>query len=199
MHRVAFDRSYARRSQLVFMKLANTRIFVVVCLLFIASKGNAQKDETEDYELYANQIVCSLAKEMKNEFDLLCIGEGGSMPHDVREMSVKFIAYKRASIEQARELMVKVTERFIDTINAHSKIRPFLREYPVQPFRAEVSISFKKKNNHSYTDGSVAYVLQVRDKICYNKRDPSNPVGLVTLLEELYKEALRIVQSNESE
>jgi len=177
-----------------FTKGTHLNIFIVFLFLFLGSKVNVQKNDSENYEIYANQLVTSFAREMKKEFGLICIGEGGCMPHDVQKMSVEFISYQRATIEQARELEVRVTERFIEAINAHEKIRPFLREYPVQPFRAKVAICFEKKNNHSYEDGSVAYVFQVRNTIVYNKREP-RPVGLVTLFEEPYDDALRIVQS----
>ncbi len=179
------------------MKLANIRIVVIVLCLFMACKVNANNDESENYEFYANQIVNLLAKRMEEEFDLRCVGEGGSMPHDVRTMAVEFIAYRRANVEQARELMVKVTERFIEAINGNSKIRPFLREYPIQPFQAKVSISFTKKNNYPYGDGSISHAFQVKNKIYYDSENSLK--RLVTVFEEPYEEALRIVQSNKSE
>jgi len=169
--------------------------FVALVFLFLGCKVNARENDSGNYEIYANQIVTSFARDMEKEFGLICIGEGGCMPHDVQKMSVEFISYQRATIEQARELEVKVTERFVEAINAYHKIRPFLREYPVQPFRAEVAISFEKKNNHFYEDGSVSRVFQVRNKIFYKKSDSSSPTGFVKLLEEPYDDALRIVQS----
>lgn len=178
-----------------FIMGTHLNFFIVLLFLFLGCKVNAQKSDAENYEVYANQVVSSFASEMEKEFGLICIGEGGGMPRDVEKMSVEFISYQRATIELARELEVKVTERFIEAINAHRKLRPFLREYPVQPFRAEVAISFNKKDNRSYTDGSVSRVFQVRHIIFYKKEDSSSPTGFVKLLEEPYDDALRIVQS----
>src|SRR3989304_10206716 len=123
-------------------------IFLILCM-------SCQKTQTEDdspeYIVFAHEILNTLAHEMEKEYGLHCIGNGGGMPHDVEELSVNFIAYQRASIDEARELEVKVTERFLEIINSHKNIRPFLREYPFTVHRAEVSIAFNRKDNTRYS------------------------------------------------
>ena len=173
---------------------------IKLLLFFFCFSLSAKENTEENYELYANKIVSSFARDMKKELGLVCIGEGGCMPHDVQKMSVDFIAYQRATVEQARELIVQATEKFIKAINANEEIRPFLRSYPiVEPFRAEVTIAFNQKNNRRYTDGSVSYAYQVKNKIFYRKEDPSSPRGLSPLFEETYEDALKIVQSQKKE
>jgi len=170
-------------------------IFLSIISLF----GCQMKEEvpqTEDYEVYVNQIISSFSAEMKKEFGLICWGSGGKMPHDVEEVEVAFICYKHANIEEARELEVKVTEKFIQAINSHEKIRPFLREYPFRADRAQVSIAFEnRKTKLSYFDGSVASVFQVKNKIFY-RADKEGSYVLIPLMDEPYEEALKIV--NES-
>ncbi|MEI6241849.1 MAG: hypothetical protein WCP39_00395 [Chlamydiota bacterium] len=154
-----------------------------------------KKEETVDYEVFVNQIIQSFAKEMEKDFELVCIGNGGKMPHDVEEISVKFIAYRRATIEQARELEVNATETFLRMINAHEKIRPFLREYPFKVNRAEVSIAFRKNDNSAYDDSSVVHVFQVKNRIFYYAEEPNSGTRRI-LLEESYEEAVKIVKEN---
>lgn len=147
------------------------------------------------YEPYVDEIVKSFSQEMKKEFNLICIGDGGSMPRDVETIKVSLVAYRRASIEEARELEVKSTQRLVQLINNHEKIRTYLREYPFTPKRAEVAISFQKKDDSDYTDGSVSYVSQIDNKIYYRRTDPKTE-KLVRIAEETFDEALKLVKGN---
>src|SRR3990172_1282018 len=166
------------------------RLFVAFLLVvFMGCNVNAENLEKEDYEVYVNQIVKEFAQVMKEDSGLRCIGGGGRMPYDVEEMSVEFISYQKATIEQARELEVKATDRLLKIINGHEKIRPFLREYPFKANRAEVAISFRNKDNDFYSDGSIARVTQIRNKIYYRKYSLLTD-QLQLLAEEPYEEAL---------
>lgn len=134
------------------------------------------------------------------------------MPNDVEQISVHFQAYRHATIEEARELFVHVTEKFINKINSHEKIRPFLREYPITSqnadhifswCRAHVCISFQKNNESHYLDGSVAFISQGKGgKIYYSKAElheieyshkVEQEEWLVTFFEEAYEDAQRVV------
>ncbi len=103
---------------------------------------DAKEDESSIYTQYVAEITRAFSKQIKKEFGLECIGSGGEMPFDVEQISIKFAATQRATVEQARELEVKITERFVQIINAHEKIKPFLRETPFPSSRTSVGISF---------------------------------------------------------
>ncbi len=81
-------------------------------------------------------------------------------------------------------------------INAHEKIKPFLRETPFPPYRTNVGISFYQQNYTPYIDGSVAYVSQINGRIYYRAENPDNPYVFKKIKNEPYEEARRIVQSN---
>lgn len=156
---------------------------------------HAEEIKSEDYEVYVNQIVNSFSKDMEKEYNLICIGDGGRMPYDVEEISVKFLAFRKVSIEEARKLEVNCTERLLKAINSNDKIRPFLREYPFKANRAKISISFRNKNNTYHCDGGVDLVFHAKNKIYYRSEDPSTE-QFFSLAEEPYEEALKIVQQN---
>ncbi len=168
-------------------------LLVLALTLLIGCPLNAKKYESPAYTQYVAEITRAFAKQMKKEFDLDCEGSGGCMPYDVEEISIKFAAYQRATVEDARELEVKVTEKFVQAINAHEKIRPFLREYPFPPKRTCVGISFYKPNNSSYMDGSVSYVSQVNSRIYYRAENPQNRYVYKDLKDEPYQEARTVV------
>jgi hypothetical protein len=116
--------------------------------IFITNGCFAMDNEDKDNPPYIEHVVAifrDAAKQIERELGLECIGSGGAMPRDVERIDLDFIAYQRATVEQARELEVKATEKLVKIINAHEKIRPFLREFPSPASRTGVSISFCKK------------------------------------------------------
>ncbi|NGX40129.1 MAG: hypothetical protein KR126chlam1_01470, partial [Chlamydiae bacterium] len=88
--------------------------------------------------------------------------------------------------------VVKITEKFLDEINSNKEVRPFLREYPFEPPRANVSISFWKNGKPDIADGSVVLAFQVKNQICYFCQEEGNPIHTL-LAEEPYEEVLKIV------
>jgi hypothetical protein len=170
--------------------------FLGITFLFVAcAAGETKKGKSVDYEVYVDQVIHQIAKEMKEEYSFRCIGDGGKMPQDIEEISVDFIDYKKATVEDARILEVNATEKFLKIINSHEKIRPFLREFPFKANRVKVYISFNKPDNTWYSDGSVAVVFQARDKLFFRQAQPITQ-DLLPLHEELYETALKIVQES---
>ncbi len=152
-------------------------------------------EESKPYLKYADEIIHTFEKECVKEFKefkLRSIGSGGRMPNDVEEIGVNFSAYEPATIEEARALEVTLTEKLLKKINAHEKIRPYLREYPFPSNRTEVSVSFHKRNGDYYTDGSVAYVSHILNQISYCAADPKTQ-DFIDLLEEPYEDAVKLV------
>ena len=171
--------------------------WVTFFLLIIVLQASTKVQQSVDYEVYANQIVKTFTKEMEKEHDLICIVSGGSMPYNVREIKVVFAFYQKPSMDKARELEVRATERLLQIINSHEKIRPFLSNYPFKSNQAKVSISFLKKDNTMHSDGSFTHVFQVKNTIFFQARN--SKTGLYDLAEEPYEEALKIVQAAEHE
>ncbi len=158
----------------------------------------ATVDSGEEYEKYVNEIVQEFRTEMARDYNLICIGGGGRMPYDVEEIKVEFHAQTQATLEEARELEIKVTQRFLDKINQHTKIRPFLREHPFKPFRAEVSITFVNEQGHWWPPNeSIAFVFQVKNKIHYFKNDLLKECA-IKIHTEPYDEAEKLVDQGPS-
>ncbi len=160
-----------------------------------------RKDYTEEeYNLMSrsvHEIVDAFEKEMEEQFGLLCTGQGGSMPYDIQSVKVNFLINRQVSIEEARELEIRATERFVEMFNAHKVIKPYLRDYPWDHNRARVTISFHQENGKDYSQG-ISFVLQVKEQIFYygpqKSRDEMGP----TIKEEPYAEAKSIVNSSPS-
>ena len=154
----------------------------------------------EEYALMSrcvHEIVDTFEKEMKEQFGLLCTGQGGSMPYDIQSIGVNFVIHRQSSIEEARELEIKATERFVEMFNSHEMIRPYLRDYPWDYNRAEVTIAFRKENGNDYPEG-VSLIFLAKEKLLYyGPKKSLNDLG-PTIKREPYAEAKNIVNSTPS-
>ncbi|MBS0628184.1 MAG: hypothetical protein JSS09_08245 [Verrucomicrobia bacterium] len=184
------------------MTTATVKLLLFICLFFITGALVAErKDYTrEEYAFMSrsvHEIVDVFEKEMKEKFGLVCIGQGGSMPYDIQSIGVDFVVHRQMTIEEARELEIRSTERFIEIINSHEAIRPYLRDYPWDHNRAEVMISFNQENGDDYSQG-IRLIFIAKEKVLYyGPKKSSDEVG-ITIKREPYLEAKNIVYSTPS-
>ena len=185
-----------------FIMGIRVKLFLFICLLFstgilMAEEKDYSKEERAILNRSVSEVVNMFEKEMKEQFGLRCTGQGGSMPYDIQKIGVDFILHQQTTIEEARELEIRATERFVEIVNTHEAIRPYLRDYPWNHNRARVMIAFRDNNGDDYLEG-VRLILQARETVFYfgPKKTP-NEVG-ITIKEEPYAEAKQIVESSPS-
>ena len=176
------------------MILKYVKSLLLIFLLIIGCRLSAQTHESPAHIRHAKELVKSITPFLEKEFNLECVGDGGSMPYNISSISISFVAKRRASIEEARELHIRCSEKLLKAINENEKIRPYLAEYPFSIDRADISIAFEAYYG-PYTDGTISFVSQARNQIHYSKND-SLTGKLVDLLVEPYPEALKIVQKS---
>jgi hypothetical protein len=175
--------------------LKRVSFFILLITILIGSKVHAE-EEHPIYIQYVSEITSQFLKQIYKEFKLECEGSGGRMPYDVEEISVMLAASHSATVEEARELEIICTERLAEIVNAHEKIRPFLREYPFPPSRASIAISFDLSNKKKgiAEDEDVVFVFQAKERIFYRARKPEQRYGFNPIKDESYEEASKIVQ-----
>lgn len=168
------------------------RIVTFMMLACLHLNGKEENDPSLHTQ-YASEVTSAFIEEMHRDYGLECGWSGGQMPHDIEEISVGLFASRTVTVKQARELEVKATERFAQIINAHLKIRPFLREYPFPANRAHVSIAFRKEKGTPYTDNNISFVCHAKSRLYYLAHNPKNPYVGKNVKDEPYEEALKIV------
>jgi hypothetical protein len=173
--------------------IANFLYFIIFMSCF---QMNAEEDSK--YIKYVHEIVNKFAKEMKRHFGLACVGSGGSMREDVKCIMVSFEICRHVSIEEARRLEVEATEALVKMVNAHEKIRPYLRRFPFTVEGTQVQISFVNERGRHRTDGSTVFLFQVRNRLFYCKQR-KEVAYLEDLYEESYEEAYNKVYSSKIE
>jgi hypothetical protein len=162
----------------------------------MSEEKDYSKEERAILNRSLHEVITTLKQELKERFGLRCIGSGGSMPYDIQEIGVDFAYYQQVTIEEARELEIRATERFVEIINAHEGIRPYLRDYPWDYHRAAITISFRNGNGEYYSEG-VRFIFQVHEKMYYFGPEKS-PNDIDHMKEEPYEEAKQIINSTPS-
>ncbi|HSW87019.1 MAG TPA: hypothetical protein VLG49_05930 [Rhabdochlamydiaceae bacterium] len=117
------------------------------------------------------------------------------MPNDLEAIELCFVAYRKGSVKEAREIEVRATQRLTELINQDKKLYPFLREFPFPTHRVEISLSFRQPDDSYYSDGSLAYTFQVRGILRYKVNNPKTD-KFVFLHQEPFEEAQKIIKSD---
>lgn len=146
---------------------------------------------------YLDKIVKSFENEVLGEYRIAATSSGADMPADLEGVHVGFnIRKDGATIAEAREWVVKLSNKLANMINANEDIRPYLRDYPFGLDRIQVSISFR-----IYDPGyakvhkqRVSYVNQANGIYYYHADDPQKEYESIDLYKETVEEAERKVK-----
>jgi len=168
-------------------------------ILTVAILGFKVPDETPlEYGRFSNEVIFQFKSEVQEKFGFIGNATGGSMPHDIEDLTVGFLAYQKATIEEAREIEIALTEKFLEIINAHEKIRPFLREYPFPSNRVCIKVSFYDKENFPQTKNSISTAYLIKNNIYYDVYTPKD-CSFKDIRKESYEEAYQKVHENLTE
>lgn len=146
-------------------------------------------------DIYVDEVTREFEKIAAKEFGAIASGSGGGAPHDVVSLSVNFNIYNKLSMDEARILIVNLSEIYLALINSHEKLRPYLREYPFTANRVQILISINnKKGVHDRDDQSVALVMSGGTKTILYCTCAWNG-DYEDLYEEPYEDALATVKA----
>ncbi len=150
----------------------------------------------EEEKKCATDFFLSFIQQVQKDYSLDC--NSYSLPNDTEKFSVYFKSYQRASIEEARSMIIMLTERFLKSINSNEKIRPYLKEYPFPARCAQINVEFYNLANTSRCDGNIVLVShlgQVKQNgwLTYRAAEVFSNLPYV-VHEETYDEAEKIVK-----
>ncbi|MCE5316246.1 MAG: hypothetical protein LLG04_02645 [Parachlamydia sp.] len=172
-------------------------IFSINIPLFANATNYAECDN------YLNQLITSYKKQMKDEFGLVCSGDGGSVHDKIEEIQVNFRAKRRATIDEARALHVLAVEKLAQLVNNHQGIQPYLIERPFTFKRIGIMIDYWGLFESNF-DGSITHVMNITDlatvaenknNILYYIADPFTGDD-IKLLKEPFEESVRLTQAS---
>lgn len=169
------------------------QINILLFLLFV-NLAICDEESYNKYIGYVDEIEISFADRMHKELNLNWCGTFHGMHEKVEQMGMDFHASRKASVEEARALELYVIDQFLETIEKHEKIKPFLEKYPFE--KVHMSIRFNGILGPS-ADGTVTTVSNSIDPVISNSRifysgyDPYKD-EFQDLLVETYDQAKRL-------
>ena len=131
-------------------------------------------------------------KEISREYDLQCVGSGASFPVKIKSIIFSFQSNHCSNIATARKLAVEIAHKMIAQMNEDVDLLKYLSSNPASLEHVDLIIGFKEADNIAGTLNSVM-VIGTRNKMFFNIHNEAK-TGLVTLHEETFDEAERIVQ-----
>lgn len=159
--------------------------------------------ESSEWEDAVDKTLVDLREEMADKYGLSCWYIGGDMQEGIKDIRANFRIFRPANVNQARQLFVEITERFLSVVN--EKLRPYLKDYPLTPDKVKLFIGFKNRNYHSHPESQLEEVTLDNGEISYfrlfneDEDDYADSIGSGrTILEtkENYQDALGIVEKS---
>lgn len=130
------------------MNQKTTTILTAIVLTFFScnAKSDTSLDitEMERADRHADHVTMMFTKKMHEELGLLAIGTGGggSPREGLNHLSVTFECYDKMNIDQARQLLIKCTNEFLQEINENKDITTCLTTVPFTDKNIKLSILF---------------------------------------------------------
>lgn len=189
-------------------------IVLVVIILIISScpacyaesQINASEEFTEtQYKSHIKEFQRTFGKQMESEFNLKWV-EGGFV-HNFSNDQPEFYAYRRATLEEARTLVLVLIHKLSLAIREDPIMLSYLNKLSLTPDNMGVNIQFAYLHNWSYDDGSIDSVYSYHSKedtnsikklyFQYTSTDPfgdfsTHDNSVYTRIEESFEDATKL-------
>ena len=147
--------------------------------------------QSQDYEKIADKITEKTAKKLKDQKNLVLIGTGGQMMHDIQAMDMSFNYYHEVDLKTARELIIYAINEYLSEINDDEKIRPYLHEYPFTAKNVEIRIFIYGPDRLKLPPEKIYCITSLNGTLeYYTRSDHYHPI-----CEETYQEAQWAISS----
>lgn len=155
----------------------------------------------EDYTVHTNSLISRYSKEVALSLanEVVLIGTGGELGHDVKTISLHFTLSKDIDLSEARRIYVTLIEILLKEMNSDKDIRPFLRDYPSTYRNTDVLIGMRNDKGQKPTEEGKLTLICNNGKgmVSYLVEDPINNRA-IDFHDEPYEEALRIVNEEKA-
>jgi len=159
---------------------------LVLLIISLAFGCNSMTCKLSEDEKIVNQITQETAKKLKEKKNLILIGTGGQMMHEIEMLAMSFNYYHEVNLEQARELLIYAINEYISDINNNQDVRPYLHEYPFTSKNAEIRIFIYGPDRNKLPSDKIGYISSIDGVLeYYTGADDDHPI-----CRETYTEAL---------
>ena len=162
-------------------------------MMFISLLHISWSNMTDGERALAN-FTKKFNEEISREYGLFLFGSGASFPVKLEDIILVYKANYCENIDGARRLIVEISNKMIDRMNADDNLLKYLSSNPASVKNVDLTIMFNGE------DPGVLYsvmVIGLRNKVVYNTNNNERTM-LINLHRETFDEAERIVQQASS-
>ncbi len=173
--------------------MSQMKTFIILSICICLFGCMVEKSSYPGPDLADKQIAV-FSKEVEQEKKFILVGSGGRMMNCISELSLDFDSCypMRLSIAEARKLIIEMTEKLKNEVNANEAIRPYLSQYPIDQKNVEIAISFLDAPHRRVPEDFVARVRQSEGIVYYSFFDHKTGFFSDRFVREPYEEALRL-------
>lgn len=162
-------------------------IFAFLMLLIAGCHNSNQEDPNEpSKQALATEVFNQTILQLR-EKGLRACGYGSGMMYQIRMLALSFDYYKEIDINEARELLITAATVFLNNVNMHDLIPPFLQNYPFAPKNIEIRIYIYKPDGKSPDAGKLAVASIIDGNLRF--KIMSDEQKLEIIHEESFEEA----------
>lgn len=173
-------------------------IFVLIFVFHSCDKpGKGQSNQyvSPRYVILAEEIRYEVAMSLSKKFQMVPVGEGGSLYNCVRGLFLAFNIRGPLSKDQLRKILVNSVEEFVVAVNSNEEIRPYLKVYPFTSEEIEVSLVVVDKRGEEIYDPDIGSATARKGKLIYNITDKNDEFNYKSTISESYEDAFNIVNA----
>lgn len=139
----------------------------------------------------ADRLAASYVNRMKQAEHMEIMGSGGRLMYNVDELDFMFRYPKFVDLKEARSIIVRSAQVYLELVNSDENIRPYLKEYPVGAKGVELTIVFTPSGSFEGIEGDyVRSALFSEGKIYYRRYAGKSKLPVVFFV-ETYEEAVQ--------
>ncbi|HEY4832304.1 MAG TPA: hypothetical protein VIH61_07075, partial [Waddliaceae bacterium] len=166
-------------------------ITFILFMLLISCQRLSQR------EMLVHQIINSHQKSQKKN-GIGLIGSRSSIPDEVREFILSYVADRPLEIAEARNLFVRSAEELLTLINSNEQLRPDMANYPFTFDNLDLDISCWDRRGRRFDPPSIGLVFLAKGNICYAFYDNQRRKFIDEIVREPYSEARQIVLGDDA-
>lgn len=136
-------------------------LLIFAYLLFFSTYSYAVKFVNNqyvpaDYIVMADEITADVASKLTKRHNMKLIGVVGGLADCVNELGLEFQIRGPLTKDQLRGIVINGVEEFLTQINAHTRLRPFLKTYPFTADRIDITLYVIDNNGREMYDPEIA-------------------------------------------
>jgi hypothetical protein len=171
------------------------RIIILLAITLFSISCENQVYNTSNKQKIANEVRSRVAMQLYKEKELYPSGSGAQMMNEIKMLALSFNYYKNINIEEAREMLISATDKFVNEVNSENEIIKYLYNEKFNQNNVEIRIFLKNRDGSTVSQGNLRVISILEGILEYDIGDPETGL-LKTIHRETYDEALKKIGSN---